>query len=29
MTSAQVIEGIVINHVNEHLGSIKATTGAK
>jgi len=28
MTSAQVIEGILINHVNEHLGSIKATTGA-
>ena len=29
MTSAQVIEGILINHVNEHLGTIKATTGAK
>ena len=29
MTSAQAIEGILINHVNEHLGSIKATTGAK
>jgi len=28
MTSAQVIEVILINHVNEHLGSIKATTGA-
>ena len=26
MTSAQVIEAILINHVNEHLGSIKATT---
>ena len=29
MTAAQAIEGILINHVNEHLGSIKATTGAK
>jgi len=29
MTSAQAIEEILINHVNEHLGSIKATTGAK
>lgn len=29
MTAAQAIEGILINHVIEHLGSIKATTGAK
>lgn len=29
ITAAQAIEGILINHVNEHLGSIKATTGAK
>jgi hypothetical protein len=29
MTAAQAIEGILINHVNEHLGSIRATTGAK
>ena len=29
MTAAQVIEGILINHVNEHLGSIRATVGAK
>ena len=29
MTAAQAIEGVLINHVNEHLGSIKATTGAK
>jgi DinB family protein len=27
MTTAQAIEGIMINHVHEHLGSIKATTG--
>jgi len=27
MTAVQAIEGIMINHVNEHLGSIKATTG--
>jgi hypothetical protein len=29
MTAAQAIEGILINHVNEHLGSIRATVGAK
>jgi hypothetical protein len=29
MTAAQAIEGILINHVHEHLGSIRATTGAK
>jgi len=29
LTAAQAIEGILINHVKEHLGSIRATTGAK
>ena len=29
MTAAQAIEGILINHVREHLGSIRATTGVK
>jgi hypothetical protein len=29
MTAAQAIEGILINHVHEHLGSIRATTGAR
>ncbi len=29
MTAAQAIEGILINHVNEHLGSIRAAIGAK
>jgi DinB superfamily len=29
MTAAQVIEGILINHLNEHLGSIRATVGPK
>jgi len=29
ITAAQAIEGILINHVHEHLGSIRATTGAK
>jgi DinB family protein len=29
MTVQQAIEGILINHVQEHLGSIRATTGAK
>ena len=29
VTAAQAIEAVLINHVNEHLGSIKATTGAK
>jgi hypothetical protein len=29
MTAAQAIEGILINHVREHLGSIRATIGAK
>ena len=27
MSAAQVIEGILINHVNEHMGSIRATIG--
>jgi hypothetical protein len=27
MSAAQVIEGILINHVNEHMGSIRATVG--
>ena len=29
LTAAQAIEGILINHVHEHLGSIRATIGAK
>jgi hypothetical protein len=29
MTAAQAIEGILINHVHEHLGSIRATLGTK
>ena len=29
MTAAQVIEGILVNHIDEHLGSIRATIGAK
>ena len=29
MTAAQAIEGILINHVHEHLGSVRATIGAK
>ena len=29
MTTQQVIEGVLINHVNEHLGSIRATVGKK
>jgi hypothetical protein len=29
MTAAQAIDGILINHVHEHLGSIRATIGAK
>jgi len=29
MTVQQAIEGILINHVQEHLGSIRATAGAK
>jgi len=29
MTATQAIEGILINHVNEHLASIKATTGSR
>jgi len=29
MTATQVIEGILINHVNERLGSIRATVGPK
>ena len=28
MTAAEAIEEILINHVYEHLGSIKVTTGA-
>jgi hypothetical protein len=27
MTTNQIVEGILINHVNEHLGSIRATVG--
>jgi hypothetical protein len=27
MTVQQIVEGILINHVNDHLGSIKATIG--
>jgi len=27
MTANQIVEGILINHVNEHLGSIRATVG--
>ena len=27
MTVQQIIEGVLINHVNEHLGSIKSTIG--
>ncbi len=27
MTAQQVVEGILINHINEHLGSIRATVG--
>ena len=27
MSAAQVIEGILINHLNEHMGSIRATVG--
>jgi Mycothiol maleylpyruvate isomerase N-terminal domain len=29
MSAAQAIEGILINHANEHLGAIRAATGAK
>ena len=29
MTTAQVIERILINHTDEHMGSIGATIGAK
>jgi uncharacterized damage-inducible protein DinB len=29
MTAQQVVERVLINHVNEHLGSIKATIGAR
>jgi hypothetical protein len=29
MTAAQAIEGILINHTNEHLGTIRASVGAK
>ena len=29
MTTAQVIEGILVHHINEHLGNIRATIGAK
>jgi hypothetical protein len=27
MTAQQVVEGILINHINDHLGSIRATIG--
>ncbi len=29
MSAAQVIEGILIGHINEHLGNIRATLGTK
>ena len=29
MTATQVIEGVLINHINEHLGSMRAAVGAK
>jgi hypothetical protein len=29
LTAEQAIDGILINHVNEHMGSIRATIGAK
>jgi hypothetical protein len=28
MTCQQVVEGILINHINDHLGSIRKTVGA-
>jgi hypothetical protein len=28
MTAQQVVEGILINHINEHLGSIRKTVGS-
>jgi hypothetical protein len=28
MTTQQVVEGILINHMNDHLGSIRKTIGA-
>ena len=28
MTTQQVVEGILINHINDHLGSIRKTVGA-
>jgi hypothetical protein len=28
MTTQQVVEGILINHMNDHLGSIRKTVGA-
>jgi hypothetical protein len=27
MTTQQVVEGILINHINDHLGSIRKTVG--
>jgi hypothetical protein len=27
MSAEQIINGILINHINEHLGSIRATVG--
>jgi len=29
MSTQQVVEQVLINHVNEHLGSIRAVVGAK
>jgi hypothetical protein len=29
MSVEQIVNGILINHINEHLGSIRATVGAK
>jgi hypothetical protein len=28
MTAQQVVEGILINHVHDHMGSIRKTIGA-
>jgi hypothetical protein len=28
MTTQQVIEGILINHITDHMGSIRKTVGA-
>ncbi len=28
MTTQQAVEGILINHINDHMGSIRKTVGA-